>query len=111
MSEAEGRPRPVYAVCKRGLSPLYPHVKPRRSGPCTQHARLGLRSWPFTPAEASAGPRPQTCMYVNAHSSDIYVHACPWPRAGLGLGKRDRPRPAASTNVLCTDHPASVSHE
>eukprot|EP00955_Chlamydomonas_euryale_P087357 364283-Chlamydomonas_euryale.AAC.35 len=34
----------------------------------------------------------------------------PCPRAGPGLGRHDRPRPAASTNVLCTDHPASVSH-
>eukprot|EP00955_Chlamydomonas_euryale_P099172 365200-Chlamydomonas_euryale.AAC.7 len=26
-------------------------------------------------------------------------------------GRHDRPRPAASTHVLFTDHPASVSHE
>eukprot|EP00955_Chlamydomonas_euryale_P105950 365671-Chlamydomonas_euryale.AAC.4 len=41
----------------------------------------------------------------------VYVHACPRPWARLGLGRRNRPRPAVSTHVLCTHHPASVSHQ
>eukprot|EP00955_Chlamydomonas_euryale_P048047 353852-Chlamydomonas_euryale.AAC.4 len=40
-------------------------------------------------------PRPPVSAY----------HAC------LGLGRRDRPRPAALTHVLCKDDPAKVSHE
>eukprot|EP00955_Chlamydomonas_euryale_P075847 362471-Chlamydomonas_euryale.AAC.1 len=53
-------------------------------------------------------------MHVHAPqppASGIYAHACPRSQASLGLGRRDRPRPAASTHVMCTDHPASVSHK
>eukprot|EP00955_Chlamydomonas_euryale_P077527 362959-Chlamydomonas_euryale.AAC.4 len=64
------------------------------------------------PAKAEAGvigqdqrPR-QACL----RPWGIYVHACPRPRASLGPGRRERPRPVALTNVLCMDHPASVSH-
>eukprot|EP00955_Chlamydomonas_euryale_P053702 355578-Chlamydomonas_euryale.AAC.3 len=65
------------------------------------------------PASASASPRPRTCMHINAPrppASGMYVHACPRFQAGLGLGRHDRPRPAASAHVLCTDHPASFSN-
>eukprot|EP00955_Chlamydomonas_euryale_P114344 366270-Chlamydomonas_euryale.AAC.5 len=44
-------------------------------------------------------------------ASGISVHPCRQPRAGLGLGRRDWPRPATSTDGLCTDHPALVSHQ
>eukprot|EP00955_Chlamydomonas_euryale_P075100 362213-Chlamydomonas_euryale.AAC.2 len=67
----------------------------------------------YTPASALAGPQPRTCMYVNAPrppASGTYMHACPRSWAGLGLGRHDRPRTAASTHLLCTDHPSSVSH-
>eukprot|EP00955_Chlamydomonas_euryale_P023660 249832-Chlamydomonas_euryale.AAC.2 len=46
-------------------------------------------------------------MLVSA--SGLGLSRPPRPQAGLGLGRRERPRPAASTNILCTDHPASVS--
>eukprot|EP00955_Chlamydomonas_euryale_P089445 364466-Chlamydomonas_euryale.AAC.11 len=42
---------------------------------------------------------------------DVYGHASQRPRAGPGLGRHEWPRRAASTHVLCTDHPASVSHK
>eukprot|EP00955_Chlamydomonas_euryale_P076400 362639-Chlamydomonas_euryale.AAC.1 len=45
-------------------------------------------------------PRAFTCTHVFA-----------WSRADLGLGRHDRPRSVASTHVLCTDYPASVSHK
>eukprot|EP00955_Chlamydomonas_euryale_P041014 351879-Chlamydomonas_euryale.AAC.2 len=52
-------------------------------------------------------PRPRACTHVNAQRPE----ACPWLRAGLGLGRRNRPEPAAWTHVLCTGHPASASHK
>eukprot|EP00955_Chlamydomonas_euryale_P049537 354275-Chlamydomonas_euryale.AAC.5 len=55
------------------------------------------------PASASASPRPRTCMHVNAQGQrprGMYVHACPRSQAGLGLGRHDRPRPAAS-HMVC----------
>eukprot|EP00955_Chlamydomonas_euryale_P041771 352114-Chlamydomonas_euryale.AAC.2 len=36
-----------------------------------------------------------------------HLRACMSEAEGRGLGRRDRPRPAALTHVLCTDHPAS----
>eukprot|EP00955_Chlamydomonas_euryale_P115349 366343-Chlamydomonas_euryale.AAC.8 len=106
---------PVYAVRMWGLSsPLDPHVKPWQRRPRTGHACFGLRSQPITPASASAGPRPQTCMHVHAPrppaSGHLCACACIRRRAGLGVDRLDRPRPTASTNFLCTDHTASVSH-
>eukprot|EP00955_Chlamydomonas_euryale_P090011 364506-Chlamydomonas_euryale.AAC.6 len=82
---------PVYAVCMRGL-----------------FSRLPARE-----TSASAGPQPRECMHVNAPrppASGIYVHTCPRSQPGLGLGRRDGPRPAASAHVLSMDHPASLSH-
>eukprot|EP00955_Chlamydomonas_euryale_P108962 365895-Chlamydomonas_euryale.AAC.7 len=64
----------------------------------------GRRSRPIMPAEAEAGLRPRTCMYVNARGrrpKGIYVRACPRPRAGRGRGRRDRPRPEAETSMFC----------
>eukprot|EP00955_Chlamydomonas_euryale_P086041 364188-Chlamydomonas_euryale.AAC.4 len=45
----------------------------------------------------------KTCL-SRPPASGIYGHACPRSRAGLGLGRRERPRPAALAHVLCTDH-------
>eukprot|EP00955_Chlamydomonas_euryale_P024552 258763-Chlamydomonas_euryale.AAC.1 len=61
-------------ICMRGPKRL-PHVKSRRGGPCTIICR-GRRSRPITPAEAKAGPRPGTCMHVNAPSPEVEVHVC-----------------------------------
>eukprot|EP00955_Chlamydomonas_euryale_P056248 356357-Chlamydomonas_euryale.AAC.2 len=58
------------------------------------------------PASAPAGPRPQTCMHVHAPRPPASGNL----RACISLAS-GRPRPRqASTNVLCTDHPASVSN-
>eukprot|EP00955_Chlamydomonas_euryale_P118703 366555-Chlamydomonas_euryale.AAC.28 len=79
---------------------IYPHVKPWQGRPCPKHARLGLWSRPHTPA--LAGPRPRTCVHVNATlpPASGHLHACPSASGRPRLGRRDRPRPAALTNVL-----------
>eukprot|EP00955_Chlamydomonas_euryale_P071832 361208-Chlamydomonas_euryale.AAC.1 len=65
---------------------------------------LGLSRRPSaSDMHARKCPRPE--------ASGIYVHACPWSQADLGLGRPDRPRPAASTHFWCTDNPALVSHK
>eukprot|EP00955_Chlamydomonas_euryale_P014725 158138-Chlamydomonas_euryale.AAC.1 len=48
-------------------------------------------------------------MFVSA--SGPVLSRLPRPRPALGLCRRERPRPAASTNLFGMDHPASVSHQ
>eukprot|EP00955_Chlamydomonas_euryale_P028349 298633-Chlamydomonas_euryale.AAC.3 len=48
-------------------------------------------------------------MLVSA--SGLGLSCIPRPRPAFRLGRRDRPRPAASTHVSCTDLPASVSKQ
>eukprot|EP00955_Chlamydomonas_euryale_P072353 361372-Chlamydomonas_euryale.AAC.1 len=78
----------LYAL---GVRPcVYPHVKPWQGHPCTRHACLGLRSRPITLASASAGPRPRTCMHVNAPRPEAeHLRACMSSVSG-----RSRPRQA-----------------
>eukprot|EP00955_Chlamydomonas_euryale_P003734 39216-Chlamydomonas_euryale.AAC.1 len=66
-------------------------LRETEAGPCRKHA-----SRPQVEANHACRGR---CRPV---ASGIYVHACPRPRAGLGLGRRDWPRPEVETSMCCT---------
>eukprot|EP00955_Chlamydomonas_euryale_P102699 365439-Chlamydomonas_euryale.AAC.4 len=63
-------------------------LKPRQGGPCTKHV-----SRPQVQADC-------VCR-GQGRPKGHYVHACPRLRAGLGRGRRGRPRLEAGTSMFC----------
>eukprot|EP00955_Chlamydomonas_euryale_P084096 363925-Chlamydomonas_euryale.AAC.17 len=88
-----------------GFRAFTPYVKPRQGDPCTKHSSRP-RVEAYYACRGQGLPEAKD-MHMHARKCPgaggmhVYVHACRRPRAGLGLGRRTRPRSEAKTSMFC----------